>query len=127
MGATPATVVVTVEATVADIRHRDFRCRWDTETTVAILDTPVTVDIRDTAAIRLTEVMDTAHGTTQATWITTDLHWFLTVVTSTMSRATMTCIVRATGTIITTDSGRGTRLSARYRQAVFLLSPTTAC
>ncbi len=100
-------------ATVAGIRRHDFQCRWDTETLVTILGTPatvgmgVTVDIRDLVAIKFTEVMNIARGTTQATWITTSLRWFLTVATLTMSPATMTCIVRATGTTIATDSDGG--------------------
>ena len=115
MGATLATVVATAVdtavaiVTVADIRHHAFRYQWATEITVVfpprIMETQfsilVTVATLDMVAIMGTAVI--AHGTTQPIWTTTRLHWFLTVVTSTMFPATTTCITRGTGILTAID------------------------
>lgn len=70
-----------------------------------------------------TEAEHIEHGTIRAIWTTTDLHWFLTVVTLTISPATTMCIAQDIGT--DTDIDRSIRLSAGCRQAILGLSSAT--
>jgi hypothetical protein len=71
---------------------------------VSIPGFPVMLGAWDMEDILLTGAVHTVYGMTQAIWIITGRHWFLTVVTSIMSQAIMTCIAPGIGTLTTTDS-----------------------
>ncbi len=126
---TVAIPAMAVARTTAVIRHLDFPYPSDTETLERIRDriTGTRVQIQDlvdtirewgmVSILRTVEAF-IAHGTTQATWTTTHLHWFLTVVTWTMFLAITTCIARGIGTVIAIDFGHGSRLLARCQQAI---------
>lgn len=134
----PLSITVAIRAmavahTTAVIYRLDFPYPWVTETLEFIQRRTMgtQVSIQDLVAaifnqwgiaiIHSTAGMCIAHGTTRHIWITTHLHWFLTVVIWTMFLDITTYIVQATGTYIATNFRHDSRLLTRCQQAIHTL------